>query len=109
MKLELVGDKRVLQRTAEEKMPFVQRLRRIEGQVRGIRQMIEDDRYCGDALQQTSAVIAAIREVGLLLVSQQLHAQIEGLVDTPAGSGGIGRDGQGIPEFVDMLRSTYRI
>jgi DNA-binding FrmR family transcriptional regulator len=39
------------------------RLRRIEGQIRGIQKMIEDDRYCVDILTQTSAVAAALRGV----------------------------------------------
>ena len=39
------------------------RLRRIEGQVAGIRRMIEEDRYCIDILNQTSAVVSALRRV----------------------------------------------
>jgi CsoR family transcriptional regulator, copper-sensing transcriptional repressor len=44
------------------------RLRRIEGQVRGIHGMVEDDRYCIDVLQQISAVQAALDKVALALV-----------------------------------------
>lgn len=40
------------------------RLRRIEGQVRGIQKMVEDDRYCADVLIQISAVHEALRGVG---------------------------------------------
>jgi DNA-binding FrmR family transcriptional regulator len=54
--------------------PLIQRLRRVEGQVRGLRQMIEKDRYTGDVVQQASAIVAAIREVSLLLISEHLEA-----------------------------------
>ena len=46
----------------------LRRLRRIEGQVRGIAGMVEDDRYCIDVLQQISAAQAALDKVALALV-----------------------------------------
>jgi DNA-binding FrmR family transcriptional regulator len=50
---------------AAEKDALLKRLARIEGQVRGITRMVEDDRYCIDILTQIAAVQAAIRQVGL--------------------------------------------
>jgi DNA-binding FrmR family transcriptional regulator len=44
------------------------RLRRIEGQVRGIEKMVEEDRYCIDVLTQISAIQAALDKVGLALL-----------------------------------------
>jgi DNA-binding FrmR family transcriptional regulator len=52
---------------------LVKRLRRIEGQVRGVEGMIEDDRYCIDVLTQISAVQAALDKVALGLLDD--HAQ----------------------------------
>ena len=49
------------------------RLRRIEGQVRGIERMVDDDRYCIDVLTQISAVQAALDKVALALVDD--HAR----------------------------------
>jgi len=50
--------------------PHVQRrLHRIEGQVRGLQKMVEDDRYCIDVLTQVSAVKAALESVALLLLA----------------------------------------
>ena len=49
------------------------RLRRIEGQVRGVEGMVEDDRYCIDILTQISAVQAALDKVALGLLDE--HAQ----------------------------------
>ncbi len=49
------------------------RLRRVEGQVRGIQKMVEDDRYCIDVLTQISAIQAALDKVALGLLDD--HAQ----------------------------------
>jgi CsoR family transcriptional regulator, copper-sensing transcriptional repressor len=50
----------------------LKRLRRIEGQVRGLQKMIEDDRYCADILTQISSVHEALRAVGRELVRNHL-------------------------------------
>lgn len=47
----------------EKKSPIVKRLRRIEGQVRGVSAMVEEGRYCIDILTQVQAVKAALRGV----------------------------------------------
>ena len=55
------------------------RLKRIEGQVRGIARMIEEDRYCIDVLTQISAVQAALDKVALGLLDDHVkHCVIEG-------------------------------
>jgi DNA-binding FrmR family transcriptional regulator len=53
---------------AGAKDAILKRLRRVEGQVRGIAGMVEDDRYCIDVLQQISAAQAALDKVALALV-----------------------------------------
>jgi CsoR family transcriptional regulator, copper-sensing transcriptional repressor len=53
---------------AGEKAGILKRLRRVEGQVRGIAGMVEQDRYCIDVLQQISAAQAALDKVALALV-----------------------------------------
>ncbi len=58
------------------------RLRRIEGQVRGIEKMVEDDRYCIDVLTQISAIQAALDKVGLgLLDGHARHCMHEGAAE----------------------------
>ena len=52
---------------------LLKRLRRIEGQVRGVERMVEDDRYCIDVLTQISAVQAALDKVALGLLDD--HAK----------------------------------
>jgi DNA-binding FrmR family transcriptional regulator len=49
------------------------RLRRVEGQVRGIGKMVEDDTYCIDVLTQISAVDKALRAVSLMLLGDHLE------------------------------------
>lgn len=61
-----------LERSDEDRKPLVKRLTLIEGQVRGLRVMIEQDRYCLDELNQISAITAALREVSLMLMGQHV-------------------------------------
>jgi DNA-binding FrmR family transcriptional regulator len=57
-----------VKRREEEKQNLVNRLKRIEGQVRGVQKMIEEDRYCVDVLVQVSAASAALKKVGFTLL-----------------------------------------
>jgi DNA-binding FrmR family transcriptional regulator len=58
---------------------LLSRLRRIEGQVRGIERMVDDDRYCIDVLTQISAIQAALDKVALgLLDDHARHCMITG-------------------------------
>ena len=52
--------KRIKMRNEEEKKALINRLNRIEGQIRGIRGMVERDAYCADVLVQVAAVSAAL-------------------------------------------------
>ena len=56
-----------------DKAKIVARLRRIEGQVRAIEQMVEDDKYCIDILTQISASNSALKSVALLLLDDHLN------------------------------------
>lgn len=57
---------------SEQKDNYAKRLRRIEGQVRGIARMIDEDKYCIDVLTQISAVSSALRSVALNLLDEHL-------------------------------------
>jgi len=68
---------------SQQKDNYAKRLRRIEGQVRGIARMIEEDKYCIDVLTQISAANSALRSVALNLLDEHLghcvtHAVAEG-------------------------------
>lgn len=57
----------------KEREQILKRLRRIEGQVKGIQRMMENDSCCGDVLTQVAAVKAAVNKVGMLIFEH--HAQ----------------------------------
>jgi len=66
-----------------DKDALVKRLKRIEGQVRGLERMVEDDTYCIDVITQVSATTKALQAVALLLLEDHLghcvaHALVEG-------------------------------
>lgn len=55
-----------------QKDDYTRRLRRVEGQVRGLERMIEQDTYCIDVLHQIAAVQGALHKVSLGLISEHL-------------------------------------
>ena len=64
---------RTKERAPEDKQALMNRLSRIEGQVRGIRAMVEKDAYCPDILTQVSAVSAAINSFAKTLLSEHIR------------------------------------
>lgn len=61
-----------------DKDDYTRRLRRIEGQVRGLQRMVEDDTYCIDVLTQISAVSSALQSVALGLLDQHIRHCVAG-------------------------------
>jgi len=57
---------------SEHKDAYLKRLRRIEGQVRGIARMVEEDQYCIDVLTQVSAATKALQSVALGLLEEHM-------------------------------------
>ena len=86
---------------ADHREELVRRLNRIEGQVRGIRRMIEEDRYCLDVVQQISAMNAAAQEVALIVLEDHLRKCVAEAVE------GEGREAA-IREMIRVLRKTVR-
>jgi DNA-binding FrmR family transcriptional regulator len=82
---------------------IVTRLRRIEGQVRGVIGMVEDDRYCMDILTQIQAVKAALRKVeDELLKNHTAHC-----VEDAIQGGGAAAQRKKFAELIDLL-GKYR-
>jgi CsoR family transcriptional regulator, copper-sensing transcriptional repressor len=67
------GDRKALGVDAERKDRNLKRLRRIEGQVRGLQRMVEEDRYCADIMTQIASVHEALRSVGRELMRNHLR------------------------------------
>jgi CsoR family transcriptional regulator, copper-sensing transcriptional repressor len=69
-----------------KKKDFQDRLRRIEGQVRGLQRMVEEDQYCIDILTQVNSATAALRAVGMGLLDEHARHCVRESVEQ--GSGG---------------------
>ena len=76
---------------SHDKDAWLKRLRRIEGQVRGIHRMVEEDKYCIDILTQVSAVQSALKAVSLGLLDEHLNHCVVGAVEAAQESGDVTR------------------
>ena len=88
------------ERTEEERKKLIHRLNRIEGQIRGIRGMIEKDAYCADVLVQSAAVSAAVSA----FERELLESHIKGCVvrDIRAGKD------EAAEELADVLKKLIK-
>ena len=83
-------------RNEEDKKKLVNRLSRIEGQLKGIAKMIEEDRYCGDVIIQISAVENALQSFGYTLLETHLGSCVKD--DILAGKDEV------IPETMELIK-----
>ena len=102
MPIDVMEDQVRAKRDVTDKTAILQRLARIEGQVRGLRQMAEGNRGTTDQIQQVNAVIAALREVALLSISQEIKTQVTTISGTAA-------DTADVQQLVELLRVTFRL
>jgi DNA-binding FrmR family transcriptional regulator len=82
----------------------LKRLNRIEGQVRGLRRMVEDDRYCIDVITQISAVRAALRRVEEEILSDHVGSCVEHAI----ASGDKAEQRRKVAELIDVLGRANR-
>lgn len=66
----------------ESKEDILKRLKRIEGQVRGVQKMIEEEKYCSDILTQVAAVRAAMNKVGSIILEKHSMTCIQKAVSS---------------------------
>jgi DNA-binding FrmR family transcriptional regulator len=66
----------------QNKDDYLKRLRRIEGQVRGLQRMVNEDEYCIDVLTQISAVTKALQAVALGLLDEHLDHCVTAAIET---------------------------
>jgi DNA-binding FrmR family transcriptional regulator len=83
------------------KQALLKRLNRVEGQVRGIAQMIQDDRYCVDVLTQVAAIQSALDAVGLQLLEDHTRGCVANAVNADKGE-------QAITELMAAVRRFAR-
>jgi DNA-binding FrmR family transcriptional regulator len=67
---------------SDEKEALVKRLHRIEGQVRGIERMVEDERYCIDILTQISAVTTALESLAFRILDDHVNHCVAGALSS---------------------------
>ena len=87
-------------RTDEEKRALINRLSRIEGQVRGIKKMLEEDKYCIDILTQTSATSSALNS----FAKERLESHIRSCVSEGVKNG----DDEKIEELIYAIERFVR-
>jgi DNA-binding FrmR family transcriptional regulator len=86
------------------KTSVLKRLRRIEGQVRGLARMVDDDRYCIDIVTQLSAVRAALRRAEEeILADHAAHCVAKAI-----GSGNKTEQRRKVAELIDVLSRSQR-
>lgn len=62
---------------AKDKKQVLLRLRKMEGQIKGIQKMVEDDKYCVDVLNQLYSIIAATQNVAGIILKDHIHGCVK--------------------------------
>ena len=83
---------------------YLVRLRRIEGQVRGLQRLIDDDTYCIDVLTQISSVTKALQGVGVGLLDEHIRHCVRGAVQED-GAAGDAKIEEAVAAIERLLRS----
>lgn len=89
---------------AKDKAKIQNRLKRIEGQVRGVQRMVDEEAYCVDVLTQLSSIVSAAEKVGLLL----LKDHVEHCVRDSIEKGGLEAD-EKIEELTAAVERFLRV
>lgn len=84
-------------RSEDRKKPLLTRLKRIEGQVRGLQKMIEEDRYCVDIIIQINAVNAALKQVGFSLLEDHTSHCVLHAIESGDGE-------ESVKELIDVVK-----
>src|SRR3954454_4900349 len=100
---DAAGSRKALTVAADVKSRTINRLRRIEGQVRGLQKMVDEDRYCADILTQISSVQETLRGVGKELMRNHLKHCATGAIK----SGGSDADRM-YDELVELMYTHSR-
>lgn len=84
----------------KDKSRIEARLRRIEGQVRGIQKMVEEDRYCIDVLTQVNATRAALESVALQLLADHTEHCVTEAIQSGKGTAKVRELNQAVERLV---------
>lgn len=81
---------------AKDKEKIQNRLRRIEGQVRGVQRMVDEETYCVDVLTQISSIVSAMEKVGAILLKDHVEHCVRESIEK----------GEGADEKIDELTTA---
>ncbi|HEX3016171.1 MAG TPA: metal-sensitive transcriptional regulator [Desulfobacteria bacterium] len=70
---------------SQSKEDLIRRLKKVEGQVKGIQRMVDNDKYCVDILVQIAAVKAAINKVGTIILEQHTRGCVKNAIENQQG------------------------
>ena len=90
--------------TRDDKPKLLNRLKRIEGQVRGVTRMIDDDRYCIDIMTQLAAIRAALTRVE----SELLKGHLDHCIESAIVSGDAAEQRRKAGELIELLERSAR-
>lgn len=85
----------------QDKDNLTARLKRIEGQVKGITRMVDEGRYCPDILQQVAAMTAAMDEVSLILLRSHINGCVKDAIEQHQGE-------EPIEDLIAVVRKVIR-
>ncbi len=88
-------------RYTQDKPPLLVRMKKIEGQAKGIQRMIEEDRYCIDIVQQLTALSSAVDEVSLLILQSHIEGCVTNAISEQHGE-------EHIKELMDTIRKALK-
>jgi len=85
----------------EDKQDIIKRLKRIEGQVKGVQKMIEEEKYCVDILTQIAAIRAAVNKVGGLILEKHSKTCLQDAIEA-------GKRDKALKELFDTVQSFLK-
>jgi CsoR family transcriptional regulator, copper-sensing transcriptional repressor len=88
---------------AKDKEKVQNRLRRIEGQVRGLQRMVDDEAYCVDVLTQIGSVVSALEKVGTILLKDHVEHCLRESIEKGEGAD------EKIEELTDAVERFLRV
>lgn len=91
---------KIKHRSEQERKDLTTRLSRIEGQIRGLKNMVEEERYCVDILTQVSAVQAALNSFNKELLANHIHSCV--VEDIKAGNA------EAVDELCDTIKKLMK-
>ncbi len=89
--MENVGEGQIVEHASHgyikegDKEKILGRLKRIEGQVRGVHRMVDEEKYCIDVLTQIASAVSALEKVGLLLLNDHVEHCVRGAMARGGG------------------------